>query len=158
MKVAGVTPKQALVYGGLAVAGYFFFTKILPKIAEGLGRGAGDTAAGAAKGLAVGAGKTAGQILLMAPNAIDAAAEQLGLGPDAMARVGGALGRGIYGAVHAFSPDPGGESIFYTVNFPDGARRAIAGTVVDSKGRFKYQNVMYQIKDNDTGAHFATRL
>lgn len=148
--------KTAALYGGLAIAGYFFVTKLLPKILEGIGKGAGDSVAGAAKGLSIGAGKVGGSILLAAPRAIDSALEELGLPPESLEKAGGAIGRGIYAATNAFNPAM--EALYYTVNFPDGARHAIASSAVDARGRFKYVNVMYQIKDDAQGKHYATRL
>lgn len=154
MRVAGIEVRTLALYGAIGVAAYVF----LPKLLESIGKRAGDAAAGAAKGLAEGAGKTGGALLLAAPRAIDSALEELGADPQALERMGGAIGRGIYAAVNAFSPDPGGADIDYVVNFADGSRHAIPGNLVDNKGRFKYSGVMYQIKDDASGAHYATRL
>lgn len=41
--------------------------------------------------------------------------------------------------------DPVGETLFYTVTFPDGKRHAVASSLVNSAGKFQFNGVWYQM-------------
>lgn len=54
---------------------------------------------------------------------------------EGLSSVGSALGTGLYDLFH---PDQTGEMLFYTVQFPNGARHAIPSRSVDKNGQFDY--------------------
>jgi hypothetical protein len=143
VRIAGFEGKTLALYGGLALGAYVLIRYVVPKMVGGL---------------ATGAGKTAGSVVMAAPRAIDSALEQMGLPPQSLEKMGGAIGQGIYAATHVFSKNPFGDSLSYTVMFPDGARHSIGESLIDSRGRFRYGTLMYQIKDDAAGKHYATRL
>lgn len=53
---------------------------------------------------------------------------------DALASVGSAVGSGLYDFFHR---DQVGETLFYTVRFPDGVKHSIPSRSVDNAGLFK---------------------
>jgi hypothetical protein len=62
---------------------------------------------------------------------------------DALHNAGSAAGSAIFDWFH---PDQVGETIFYTVQFPDGSKHAIASRAVGSDGGFLFNNVRYRIR------------
>ena len=53
---------------------------------------------------------------------------------DVLANTGSAIGSGLYDFFH---PDAVGETLFYTVNFPDGSRHSVPSSVVAGDGWFR---------------------
>jgi hypothetical protein len=79
--------------------------------------------------------KAAGQAVLSAPGAIGEAA-------------GGAL----FDWIH---PDAAGDSVYYTIAFPDGNKHSLAQSMLGPNGEFVYAGINYVMKDDASGFHHA---
>lgn len=74
----------------------------------------------------------------------------------AVEETGGAIGRTIYDLFH---PSQVGESLYYTVDFPDlGGRHSVASGNVDASGRFLYGARYYQMLQGSDGSKRAQLL
>jgi hypothetical protein len=71
---------------------------------------------------------------------------------NAPAALGSKIGLTLYDWIH---PDTVGESLYYMVTFPDGARHSIASHTVDSSGRFSWGGQNYVMKSDASGFHHA---
>lgn len=64
-----------------------------------------------------------------------------------------ALASGLY---RLFGPDEEfGDSLYYTIGFPDGSRHAIPSSSVQKNATFQYQNMWYQMLMGKDGKRYA---
>jgi hypothetical protein len=71
---------------------------------------------------------------------------------NAPAALGSKIGISLYDWIH---PNTVGESVFYVVTFPGGARHAVASGDVAAGGGFMFQGVPYYLKADASGNKFA---
>lgn len=79
-------------------------------------------------------------------------AAALGTATDA---AGNAIGGALYNLMHAFSPDPGAPTTYYTVAFPGGQNNAVLSTLVGPDGKFPFLGALYQLLVDQNGMKVA---